>query len=129
MTLLGGEQLARRPERREGPTGHLARVAPPPPAIATDGGNNPPRHSRTGQGAVEALEVGVAGAGPSSLILKETLQEVTDPQHGGSHRSGRLDFGRVEWGVEKREAGGELFWWRHVTNITVFDGYVTPPLP
>jgi hypothetical protein len=31
--------------------------------------------------------------------------------------------------VEKNEAGRELFWLGHVTNITVYAGYVTRPHP
>lgn len=129
MTLLGGEQLARRPERREGPTGHLARVASPAPAIATHSGDDPPRHPRTGQGTVESLEVGIAGAGAASLVLEEAFQKMTDPQHGSPHGGRRLGVGGVEWGVEKHQAGRELFWLGHVTNIITNGGYVTRPHP
>lgn len=75
------------------------------------------------------LEIGVTDSGAASLILKETLKEVADAQDGGPDRSGRLRLRGVEWGVEKDEAGGELFWLGHVTNVMLYGGYVTPPLP
>lgn len=121
--------MARRPERREGPTGHLAGIPAPPPAVATHRGDDPSRQPRPGKGAVELGEIGVTHAGPASLILQETLDEVAHAQHGGPHCGAWLGFGGVEWGVEKGEAGWELFWLRHVTNITAYAGYVTLPPP
>lgn len=118
-----------RPERWEGAPGDLARVATPPPAIAPDGGDDPSRQPRPGKGPVELGEIGVAHAGPTSLILQETLDKVAHAQHGGPHRWRRRRLGRVEWGVEKNQTGWELFWQGHVTNITCYDGYVTQPPP
>jgi len=101
----------------------------PPPTVAPHGGDDPARLPGSGQGAVEALEIGVTDSGTASLILKETLEEITDAQDGGPDRGGRPRFRGVEWGVEKNEASRELFWLGHVTNIALYGGYVTPPLP
>jgi hypothetical protein len=121
--------LSRRPERRERPSGHLAWVVTPPPAIASYGGDDPPRHPGTRERTIQLLEVGITCPRAPRFIAQEPLEQFPDTQHGSPHRSYRLRLGGVERGVEKGEAGWELLWLRHVTNVIDFDGYVSPPPP
>ncbi len=129
MTVLGGEQLPRGPQRREGSTAHLAWVTTPPPAIATYRGDDPAGLPRTSQRPIELVEVGVAHPSAARFVLEQALKELPDTQHGRSHCRRRLRFGGIEWGVEKHETGWELIWKGHVTNVTVYGGYVTQPPP
>lgn len=129
MTVLGGEQLPRGPQRREGATGHLAWITTPPPAIATHRGDDPAGLPRTIQRAIELGEVGVAHPSAARFVLEQALKELPDTQHRRSHRRRRRRFGGIERGVEKHETGWELIWMGHVTNVTVYGGYVTQPPP